>query len=147
MIPKFKAWLKEYKIMVKVMELEFDEQGELKAVSFHLDWKNPAHAKLPSWFDKDELDGVVLMQSTGLIDKNGVEMYEGDIVECQHTYNGIIKGKLVYCEAGACWGIEVFDEPTWYAWFCDDIEENENGEYDVKVIGNIYENPELLEEG
>ena len=131
MILKFRAWDKTCKKMI-YSGFAVRADGDIEGI----DYTNTYAAK-----------NFIVMQSTGLIDKNGVEMYEGDIVECQHTYNGIIKGKLVYCEAGACWGIEVFDEPTWYAWFCDDIEENENGEYDVKVIGNIYENPELLEEG
>ena len=92
------------------------------------------------------------MQSTGLIDKNGAEIYEGDIVEYFHLVEQkTLKGEVVYDSSSACWGIKmrnnstVFPDPAWYAWFCDDVERDENGELYVRVIGNIYENPELLE--
>jgi len=81
-------------------------------------------------------DNVELMQYTGLEDKNGVEMYEGDIVnfsfrmgrnEPQH-----FEGVLV--EVDPIWGSTVSADDTYSLGRCHDIE----------VIGNIYENKELL---
>lgn len=78
-------------------------------------------------------DGI-LMQSTGLVDKNGKEIFEGDIV---HAY-----GEDTYL-IGV---IEYFDNA-----YCI---KSKNGIYNLlwtnaeqyEIIGNIYENPELLEE-
>lgn len=70
-----------------------------------------------------EQEKVVLMQFTGLKDKNGVEIYEGDIIK-----NGFGVEEVKYLDG-------------MYPCFFDyDIFIGENCE----VIGNIYENPELL---
>ena len=76
-----------------------------------------------------------LMQYTGLKDKNGKEIYEGDIVQGRIKDEGIdVKGIVVYCECG-------------YYFIKDKDDEVEICIIsDLEVIGNIYENPELLEE-
>jgi len=77
---------------------------------------------------------VILMQSTGLLDKNGVEIYEGDIVEILESG---VDSKWITIE-------EVrFDyKYLGFAPFCyiEFVRTNNS----VKVIGNIYENSELL---
>ena len=81
-------------------------------------------------------EDLVLMQSTGLVDKNGKEIFEGDIVKMSK---------------------DVYSEPTYY-----EVVRHRGGAYrleskqhgcelwlrhtDCEVVGNIYENPELLED-
>lgn len=70
-------------------------------------------------------------QYTGLKDKNGAEIFDGDIVECRagEKYHGIWEHSITV-------KIEmVFTQSIWEMLNCEEIE----------VIGNIYENKELLE--
>ncbi|WJQ03249.1 YopX family protein [Geobacillus stearothermophilus] len=83
-----------------------------------------------------DFGNVVLMQYTGLCDKNGKEIYEGDIVE---TDLGI--GEVVF-DAGA-FLIRIPECDDYYE-FDDFFSLYEGGCYLVEVIGNIYETPELL---
>ena len=75
------------------------------------------------------------MQYTGLKDANGVEMYEGDVLTAQKgSYSGKslpIKGALEV--HGIHWFINTGDILTYLG-----------GVRNIKVIGNIYENPELI---
>lgn len=79
----------------------------------------------------------VIMQSTGLVDKNGEEIYEGDIIKFDGKYTKAKRliryskqeGRLV-----ACYTDFVYD-------YCDF---NKDWISQWEVIGNIYENPELL---
>lgn len=102
-----------------------------------------------------------LMQYTGLKDKNGKEIYEGDIVkgvvkkvqlltgDTDETYNNDMTGVVVYCYDRfhlECKQTQHLcdkdrDGMCNYFYFHDDYD----GDFDDKeVIGNVYENPELL---
>lgn len=85
-------------------------------------------------FNDPENDGrVVYMQYTGLKDKNGVDIYEGDIITIPAWRNARFK---VVFEAGMFRAVEG-ERKISLATF--------KGEVRCEVIGNIYENPKLLE--
>lgn len=76
-----------------------------------------------------------LMQYTGLKDKNGVEIYEGDIVNIvlEENINIVEKAVIEYHGAG------------FYGVTNSDMWELDGYQY-IEILGNIYDNPELLEE-
>lgn len=126
MIPKFRVWDKTNKEMLEWEELDLNkERGEDEITIFE-----PTGQFAHPIFFYDA------MQSTGLIDKNGIEIYEGDIVRYNRGVSYSVEKfpySVKYIE-----GAFVFEHGF--------IQHNlfKNVKY-VTVIGNIYENPELLE--
>lgn len=126
MRPKYRVWDKELQTMLDVSLINFKkgvlvgehwEFGETNFMSF---------------------DEIVLMQSTGLFDKNGKEIFEGDIVDYKGR-KAIIKWHGSY----ASFIYRFIDKPKerkaeWSPLYLAYLH--------VEIIGNIYENPELLEE-
>ncbi|HEW7338248.1 TPA: hypothetical protein V0550_001961 [Streptococcus pneumoniae] len=134
MIPKFRVWVKIGKRMVFSDDILAIDYENKEIVTQQVYFENG----LPD--DRDiycyDFDEIELMQSTGLKDKNGKEVFIGDIVKCtrgclhevylEKEYGGTYIGGMpaVYLKG--------FGDG--YAWT----------EYE-EIIGNIYENPELLE--
>ena len=93
-------------------------------------WNNAEKKMYPEVEDIRERYETYLMQYTGIKDKNRKEIYEGDIV----NIDGLIVPVIWY--AGA-WMVEYFTIPTKsYLSHFDEL--------DVEIIGNKYENTELL---
>lgn len=89
------------------------------------------------WFEENfyhshnDNHGDIVMQYTGLRDENGKEIYEGDILKTDST----VVGEVVYHSERAAF---IFRDGYNEALY-------QRMPYGIKVIGNIYENPELLE--
>ena len=125
MKPKFRAWTEEGKAM-------YYGVYPFKDGTLLLSYDEIA-------FDEVPASDFILMQSTGLKDKNGKEIYEGDTVRFSLTdgFNYVTNedGVVTY-KLGAFYVVNDLAE-----YLISDINTNE-----VEVIGNIYENPESLGE-
>ena len=121
MIPRFRAWDKEFKEMVQVDALVFEEQI-IKAT-----YKNGNVVK-------EDLKNYVLMQSTGLTDKNGKEIFEGDIID---STDGFLTGVI---EFRVSLGMFVSDLVEY-----NNFERLCNVASSRKIIGNTWEHPKLAE--
>lgn len=98
-------------------------------------------------------EDIILIQYTGLKDKNGVEIYEGDVLRyCYHVSkpDSDFHGVVEYHDKVITSGYECSDRFVGFILKGD----NGGGDYyftsipdieDIEVIGNIYQNPELLE--
>lgn len=120
MIPRFRAWLKKDKEMIDVEEIHFNN-GNLDFIGDAITWmcKN---------------NDFVLMQSTGLTDKNGKEIFEGDILG---TKDGLLNGVVKYSSSLGMWTNTLIRYSN-FERLCSIANSRE-------VIGNIWEDGELLD--
>lgn len=126
-MPKFRVWMKSLKWMCDVTNISFDS----KFVDICQQGDTERYTEMSVEFDE-----ITLMQSTGLFDRNGKEIFEGDIVKMSK---------------------DVYFEPTYY-----EVVRHRGGAYrleskqhgcelwlrhtDCEIAGNVYENQELLED-
>ena len=125
MTPKFRAWDKRFSEFVE--DFFASEDGKI--------YKKSTDTGYGIAISRETSDKVILMQSTDMVDRNGKIIFEGDIVKMSK---------------------DVYSEPTYY-----EVVRHRGGAYrleskqhgcelwlrhtDCKVVGNIYENKELLE--
>ena len=120
MIPRFRAWLKEDKEMIDVDEMHF-KNGELDFIGNGITWMS-------------KKSDIVLMQSTGFKDKNGKEIFEGDIVDSE---DGILSG-VVEFRPDLGMFVSTLIKYNNFERLCNVADS-------VHIIGDIYTNPELAE--
>lgn len=134
MIPRYRAWDKIHKTMYEVDDIMSIDFGKSEISVKTLFFERTNYYKF---------DDIVLMQSTGLKDKNGKEIFEGDVVTDGHT-TGDIKNHATY-------GFYMVDDNGIERWFSDtaaieDFEEDVKTASEIlEIIGNIHTNPELVE--
>lgn len=127
MIPKFRMWNRitsklhcVYGLYFDSKEIQYtDEVGILRFIKF---------------------ENTILMQSTGLHDKNGKEIFEGDILAIE-TDEGILNVNIFWDSKHALFMFESkkYNEEDLLAELVED------NTYPFEIAGNIYENPELFE--
>ena len=129
MVPKFRAWSKLASRMYIVNGLHFD-RGMVQ------------YANNDNAIRFIKLENIILMQSTGLHDKNGKEIFEGDVIAIEVDDTGMPINARVFQNSKI--GVLMFhvfedneDVPM--------VELLEDHSVAFEIIGNIYENPELLE--
>ena len=129
MKPRYRAWMKSLKWMCDVTNISFDS----KFVDICQQGDTERYTEMSVEFDE-----ITLMQSTGLFDRNGKEIFEGDILD----YRGR-KALVRWHESYASFIYRFVDElqkrktewkPLYLAYM------------KCEIIGNIYENPEFLED-
>ncbi len=128
---KFRAWDKVDKMMDTVVEMHYGTDNKLCWIAI------PRQMTEDEWqLEQREVDDkdIILMQFTGLLDRNGKEIYEGDIIK-----------SLKNCMFDE--GYEVADvlfQGGAFKYRSVNLKTVVDG-FKAEVIGNIYENPELLE--
>ena len=127
MMPKFRCFDKDTKTMHEVVSIDFiDWRVYYEAYGFRNYWNK----------------NVVLMQSTGLHDKNGVEIFEGDVVNINHTFRNPMTG------SGTLTLNKKFEVVFINGMFTREGSSmglSKDLKY-LTVVGDVYKNPELLED-
>lgn len=132
MVPKFRAWDKGLEFMMPVESIDF----EYGMINVNAAWRT--------------FEEIELMQSTGLKDKNGVEIFEGDLVKKFSNINKFTDDFAEDIEPiyvitsivrdGACFKTTFKGVPSLV------LDQNSMSMVEhMEVVGSIYENPELLE--
>lgn len=125
MIPRFRAWDKKFKAMYEaddIMSIDFGK-SEISVKTLFFERTNYY-----------KFDDIVLMQSTGLRDKNGKEIFEGDIVDSE---DGILSG-VVEFRPDLGMFVSTLIKYNNFERLCNVADS-------VHIIGDIYTNPELAE--
>ncbi|MGE6894450.1 YopX family protein [Priestia flexa] len=138
---KFRAWDKEYNFMIEPDDIAPHNReiitGEGNVMEFE-----ERHSYLGTTTEWDEIsDKRILMQYTGLKDKNGKEIYEGDLITIDNPF--IAHEKAI--------GVAtiVFSYDYVGGWVAKSKGAHMNigtRTHMISVVGNIYENPNLMEE-
>ncbi|WP_088840668.1 YopX family protein [Listeria sp. ILCC797] len=120
---EFRVWHDESGTLQTVKELTFDDGGHLGYLESR-DEHGKAHGFYPC------IDSIELMQFTGLHDKNGKKIFEGDIVRVEREFGGSENAEVHYTE---------YMELCAGRWILHRIR------HSAEVVGNKWQNPELLE--
>lgn len=136
-VTKFRAWDSQRKMFVtspKDADFKVDSNGNLTAENYSI---------YPTF--RHHIQQLEIMQFTGLLDKHGKEIYEGDIVEGKsRDPNKLYIGKVHFDSIYGSWVVNGYDWEFYPAHkFQIGIPLGEC-RFEIEVIGNIYENGDLL---
>lgn len=154
---KFRAWSKDYKDMVYDVGVTPDQRACWEATPGVMVCEDECLETLAEVINHEDAKNDVLMQYTGLKDKNGKEIYEHDVVNWWHNgkpreINRVIEWSdknWGYCLKFIRKDAEDYNplDPvpgqlawTEYGYLCHAI----NSTVELEVVGNVYENPNLL---
>ena len=137
MIPKFREWDAEREKLFKGQGMSYGVKRDFDN-GFMIEF---AHMEDLNTINKNSSIDRIVMTSTNLKDMNGTEIYEGDIVELKYPYDKRIKTKgiIVLNDDKACFGISMKETTEQYELY------RITAENYLTVIGNVHQNPELLE--
>ena len=133
--PKYKAFYKPHNYIYHVTDMNFEGPDyTLREV------------KLSNgiWLRSDKLDDIILIEQTPFTDKNGEEIYEGDIIGDWVEVDGkmeLSRLTVYFDEMLGQWMLDISfnqDLTSSYSLF------SELKDFEYEIIGNIYENPELI---
>lgn len=124
---KFRAWIPESKQMLDVEEIIWED---------YKIWRIQFRAAPNKGYYLEQADEYILMQFTGLYDTTGSPIYEGDILSCWRKRIGKKRiWGVIYSTEHACFGLKNNNNDVMGGFALYDTYE---------VIGNIHQNPELL---
>lgn len=139
MLIKFKAWKKtnDPEMFEDIRAIDFDKN--IIIIGYKL-------SEYTTRIDEESLDNVELLQSTGLIDKKGIEIFDGDIINYKvevESDNGSLYTLreltgYIYKEGNCMW-VKLNDYEIIPLWCLKDKNAT------INILGNIYEHPHLLE--
>ena len=127
---KFRAWDSEYKTMVDNCGVLNGNAWDIRLMKSRM---IPLETTALEAIENIVHERIILMQYTGLKDKNGKEIYEGDILKNDH---GVFD--VLWNVSRACFSVREMHKSVGTGLHVVDIFS--------EIIGNIYENPELLKE-
>lgn len=159
MIPKYRAWISEADTMTNDLKGIDFENETVVLKKFYWEDGFPAEEEV---FEV-EIGNAIILQSTGLKDKNGKEIFEGDILKFNDEWNeychegyvdGSVEGvnyvEVVKGEACFEFGKTRYPESSLFIYMEDEhlsfAELVKDKDFGFEIAGNIYENPELLED-
>lgn len=138
MIPRYRAWSKQEKCLIlseDILAIDYEnEEIVTQKIYFEDGW--PVERDIYNY----GFNNIELMQSTGLTDKNGKEIFEGDILSIE-TDEENVKVEVSWDSKHALFAFESkkYNEKEPLA------ELFEDNPYPFKIIGNIWEDGELLD--
>lgn len=140
--PKFRAWDKEEKEWLSIRTIGFDDDGSLWYLQA---WDENENDIDPPYLEDDLGVKWELLQSTGLKDRNGVEIFEGDIIDKGYSNMDIVD-RIGYVKFGTGDDSDGYLNQEWLGWTTNNDDSLLDVHEHCTVLGNKFKHPHLLGE-